>query len=113
MKGRILMNTIEPLSRGHTGALLLSMICAAVVTLFLGGCAEAPYATATAYGPPGYHHYYSYPNYARTSYYFGLGDYGFAPAYTYGYGPGYGGYGAATVSTGVRYHGPSYWTTWY
>lgn len=108
MKGGILMTTIKPTSRRRTEALLFSIICAAVVTLFLSGCAEGPHVAA--YRTPGSYDYYGSPNYGRASYYFGLGDYGFTPAYTSGYGPVYGG---ATVRTGVRYHGPTYWTTWY
>jgi hypothetical protein len=75
-------------------ALLLSILCAGVVTTFLGGCAEGPYVTAydTGYYPTGYYApAYSYPS----SYY---------------YGPTYDG---TIVRSGVRYsdaYGPRYYT---
>jgi hypothetical protein len=75
-------------------ALLLSILCAGVVTAFLGGCAEGPYVTSydTGYYPTAYYTpYYSYPS----SYY---------------YGPTYDG---TIVRSGVRYddaYGPRYYT---
>jgi hypothetical protein len=79
-------------------ALLLSILCAGVVTTFLGGCAESPYATAydtgyyypTAYYTPAYN--YSYPS----SYYYG-------PTYD----------NSTIVRSGTRYndaYGPRYYT---
>jgi hypothetical protein len=78
-------------------ALLLSILCAGVVTTFLGGCAESPYMTAydtgyyypTAYYTPAYN--YSYPS----SYYYG-------PTYD-----------STIVRSGVRYndaYGPRYYS---
>jgi hypothetical protein len=67
--------------------LLLSLLCAGVVTTFLGGCAEGPYMTAydtgyyypttysTYYTPSSYHYYGYYPYrsyyYYPSSYYYG------------------------------------------
>ena len=73
-------------SKRHSRALVLSMLCAGVITAFLGGCAEGPYMTAydsgyyypaTYYTPSySYDYYYGYPysyyygpNYTRTRYY--------------------------------------------
>jgi hypothetical protein len=73
---------------------LLSILCACVVTAFLGGCAESPYV---AYGP-GY-----YPTgYSGYSYYNGY-------PYSY-YGPAY----DTTVRSGTIYndaYGPRYYRT--
>jgi hypothetical protein len=72
---------------------LLSILCAGLVTAFLGGCAEAPYVTAYDGGYyPGYS--YSYYN---------------AYPYSY-YGPAY----DTTVRSGVIYndaYGPRYYRT--
>jgi len=66
-------NTMK--SKGHSRALLLSILCAGVVATFLGGCAEGPYMTAydngyyypTTYYTPSYSYdYYGYPS----SYYY-------------------------------------------
>jgi hypothetical protein len=63
-------------SNGRSRALLLSILCAGVITTFLGGCAEGPYMTAydngyyypaTYYTPNSYEYYYGYPS----SYYYG------------------------------------------
>jgi len=75
-------------------ASLLSILCAGVVTTFLGGCAEGPYVTSydTGYYPTAYYTpSYSYPS----SYY---------------YGPTYDG---TIVRSGVRYndaYGPRYYS---
>jgi hypothetical protein len=81
-------------SKRHSRALLLSILCAGVITAFLGGCAEGPYMTAydtgytypaTYYTPYSSGYYYGYPS----SYY---GD---TPMYqrTYvNYGQGYNSY---------------------
>ena len=73
---------------------LLAILCAGVVTAFLGGCAESPYV---AYGP-GY-----YPN--------GYTGYSGYDAYPYSYyGPTY---DRTVVRSGVRYndaYGPRYYT---
>lgn len=74
---------------------LLSILCAGLVTAFLGGCAEGPYVTAYdgGYYPAGYTGY-SYYN---------------AYPYTY-YGPSY----DTTVRSGVIYndaYGPRYYRT--
>jgi hypothetical protein len=71
---------------------LLSILCAGVVTAFLGGCAEGPYMTAYDGG------YYAAP-YSTYSYYDG---------YPYYY------YGDTVVRSGVRYsdaYGPRYYRT--
>ena len=76
---------------------LLSILCAGLVTAFLGGCAEAPYVTAYdgGYYPVGYYRGYSY----------------YDPyAYSY-YGPAY---DTTIVRSGVRYndaYGPRYYRT--
>lgn len=76
---------------------LLSILCAGLVTAFLGGCAEGPYvAYDTGYYPTGYYTGYSY-------------DYNVYP-YSY-YGPAYDG---TSVRSGVRYndaYGPRYYRT--
>ena len=75
---------------------LLSILCAGLVTAFLGGCAEGPYVTAYdgGYYPAGY--YTGYSNYdAYPSSYYG-------PAYD------------TVVRSGVRYndaYGPRYYRT--
>jgi len=76
---------------------LLSILCAGVVTAFLGGCAEGPYVTAydTGYYPTGYYTGYTY-------------DYNASP-YSY-YGPTY---DRTIVRSGARYndaYGPRYYT---
>ena len=50
---------------------LLSILCAGLVTAFLGGCAEGPYVTAygTGYYPAGYYTRYSYYDAYPYSYY--------------------------------------------
>ena len=73
---------------------LLSILCAGLVTAFLGGCAEGPYMTAYdgGYYPAGYG--YSYYNGYPYSYY--------GPAYD------------TTVRSGVIYndaYGPRYYRT--
>ena len=70
---------------------LLSILCAGLVTAFLGGCAEAPYVTAYdgGYYPTGYYNAYPY------SYY--------GPAYE-----------TTVVRSGVQYndaYGPRYYRT--
>ena len=70
---------------------LLSIVCAGLVTAFLGGCAETPYVTTYdgAYYPAGYYNAYPY------SYY--------RPAYE-----------TTVVRSGVRYndaYGPRYYRT--
>ena len=77
-------------------AALLSILCAGLVAMFLGGCADTPYV---AYGP-GY-----YPNGYYTGYTY---DYNAYP-YSY-YGPTY---DRTVVRSGVRYndaYGPRYYT---
>jgi len=79
-------------SKVRSRALLLSILCAGVITTFLGGCAEGPYMTAydngyyyptTYYTPNSYDYYSGYPS----SYYYGYGP---ASTRTYvNYGPGY------------------------
>ena len=72
---------------------LLSILCAGLVTAFLGGCAESPYMTAYDGG--------YYPAY-RYSYY---------NAYPYSY---YGPYDTTVVRSGVRYndaYDPRYYQT--
>jgi hypothetical protein len=73
---------------------LLSILCAGLVTAFLGGCAEAPYVTAYdgGYYPAGYAGYSYYNPYP----------------YSY-YGPAY---DTTVVRSGVRYndaYGPRYY----
>jgi hypothetical protein len=76
---------------------LLSVLCAGLVTAFLGGCAEGPYVTAYDggyYYPAGYRGY-SYYNAYPYSYY--------EPAYD-----------TTIVRSGVRYndaYGPRYYRT--
>jgi hypothetical protein len=72
---------------------LLSILCAGLVTAFLGGCAEGPYVYDGGYYPAGYTGY-SYYN---------------AYPYSY-YGPAY----DTTVRSGVIYndaYGPRYYRT--
>ena len=75
---------------------LPSILCAGLVTAFLGGCAQGPYVTAHpgGYSPAG--------DYAGYSYY---------DAYPYSYyGPAY----DTVVRSGVRYndaYGPRYYRT--
>jgi len=74
---------------------LLSILCAGLVTAFLGGCAEGPYMTAYDGG------YYAAP-YSAYSYY---------DAYPYSY---YGPADTTIVRSGVRYndaYGPRYYRT--
>ena len=77
-------------------AALLSILCAGLVAMFLGGCADAPYvAYQTGYYPTGYYTGYMY-------------DYDAYP-YSY-YGPTY---DRTVVRSGVRYndaYGPRYYT---
>jgi hypothetical protein len=80
---------------------LLSILCAGLVTTFLGGCAEGPYVTAynAGYYPAGYYTRYSYYDPYAYSYY--------GPSY---YGP----YDATVVRSGVIYndaYGPRYYRT--
>jgi len=89
-KGDDLMKTTMKSKR--RSAALLSILCAGLVAMFLGGCADTPYV---AYGP-GY-----YP----TAYYTGYEAY----PYSY-YGPAY---DTTVVRAGVRYndaYGPRYYT---
>jgi hypothetical protein len=88
------MNTRKQSKR--RSAALLSILCAGLVAMFLGGCAEGPYVTAYdgGYYPAGYYTGYSYYN-----------PYG----YSY-YGPAY---DTTIVRSGVRYndaYGPRYYT---
>ena len=74
----------------------LSILCAGLVTAFLGGCAQGPYVTAYdgGYYPAGYYTGYSYYD---------------AYPYSY-YGPAY----DTVVRSGVRYndaYGPRYYRT--
>ena len=83
--------------------MLLSILCAALIASFLGGCAEGPYVAAydTGYYPAGY--YYPTGYYRTYSY-----DYGYP--YSYYYGPTY---DRTVVRSGVRYndaYGPRYYT---
>ena len=59
-------NTMK--SKRRSRALLLSILCAAVVATFLGGCAEGPYMTAYDNGYYPITSYYS-PSYSADSYY--------------------------------------------
>ena len=75
---------------------LLPILCAGLVTAFLGGCAEGPYVTAYdgGYYPAGYYTGYSYYDAYPSSYY--------GPAYD------------TVVRSGVRYndaYGPRYYRT--
>jgi hypothetical protein len=78
-------------------AALLSILCAGLVAMFLGGCADTPYvAYGPGYYPAGYYTGYSY-------------DYDAYP-YSY-YGPAY---ESTVVRSGVRYndaYGPRYYRT--
>ncbi len=88
-KGGYLMKTTTKSKRRIP--VLLSILCAGVVTAFLGGCAEGPYVTAYDTG------------YYPTAYYTG------AYPYSY-YGPAY---DTTVVRAGVRYndaYGPRYYT---
>jgi hypothetical protein len=70
---------------------LLSILCAGLVTAFLGGCAEGPYVTAYDGG------YYTAP------------AYGYSYYDPYAYGPVY---DTTVVRSGVRYndaYGPRYY----
>jgi len=70
---------------------LLSIVCAGLVTAFLGGCAEGPYVAYDTGYYPGYTYYGAYP-------------------YSY-YGPAY---YDTTVRSGVIYndaYGPRYYRT--
>ena len=71
------MNTTMK-SKRRSRTLLLSILCAGVITTFLGGCAEGPYVTAydTGYYPTTYYTPYSYDYYS-----------GYPSSYYYGYGP--------------------------
>lgn len=77
-------------------ATLLSILCAGLVAMFLGGCADTPYvAYQTGYYPTGYYTGYTY-------------DYNEYP-YSY-YGPA----SDTVVRSGVRYsdaYGPRYYRT--
>lgn len=77
-------------------AALLPIVCAVLVALFLGGCADTPYVTyQTGYYPTGSYTGYTY-------------DYNAYP-YSY-YGPAY---DNTIVRSGVRYsdaYGPRYYT---
>jgi hypothetical protein len=92
------MKTITKTKSMHRSrAFLLSVLCAGVVTTFMGGCAESPYVTA-------YDNGYYYP----TSYYTPGYDYAYPSSY-YEYGPTY---ERTTVRSGVRYndaYGPRYY----
>jgi len=76
---------------------LLAILCAGLVAIFLGGCAEGPYvAYDTGYYPAGYYRTYSYDYYGYP--------------YSYYYGPAY---DTTVVRSGVRYndaYGPRYYT---
>lgn len=74
-------------SKGRSRALLLSILCAGVITTFLGGCAEGPYMTAYDSG-----YYYPTTYYTPSSYSY---DYYYGYPYSYYYGPTY---------TGTRYY---------
>ena len=84
-------------SKVRSRALLLSILCAGVITTFLGGCAEGPYvAYDTGYYPAGYYRTYSYDYYGYP--------------YSYYYGPAY---DTTVVRAGVHYndaYGPRYYT---
>ena len=73
---------------------LLSILCAGLVTAFLGGCAEGPYVTAYdgGYYPAGYY---------TTGYGYDYPSYYYRPVYT-----------RTTVRSGVRFndaYGPRYY----
>jgi hypothetical protein len=78
-------------------AALLPILCAGLVAIFLGGCADAPHvAYGHGYYPTGYYNGYTY-------------DYNAYP-YSY-YGPAY---DTTVVRSGVRYndaYGPRYYRT--
>jgi hypothetical protein len=92
-KGDDLMKTTMKSKR--RSAALLSILCAGLVAMFLGGCADTPYvAYGPGYYPAGYYTTYSYYGYP-TSYYY-------TPAYD-----------TTIVRSGVRYndaYGPRYYT---
>jgi hypothetical protein len=93
-KGDDLMKTTMKSKR--RSAALLSILCAGLVAMFLGGCADTPYV---AYGP-GY-----YPAGSYTGYTYNYDAY----PYSY-YGPTY---DRTVVRSGVRYndaYGPRYYT---
>jgi hypothetical protein len=78
MNRRFLMTTTTKTSR-HATATLLSLLCAGLFALSLGGCAEAYYIDAyytpddgykTYYGPD-YYPYYPYYSYYGGAYYYG------------------------------------------
>jgi hypothetical protein len=78
MNRRFLMTTTTNNGRGAT-ATLLSLVCAGLFALSLGGCAEAYYADdyytpdygyRTYYGPD-YYPYYPYYSYYGGAYYYG------------------------------------------
>jgi hypothetical protein len=88
-RGYLMKTTIKSKRRVPV---LLSILCAGLVTAFLGGCAEGPYVTAYDGG------YYPY------SYYYG----GYPYSY---YGPAY---ETTVVRSGVSYndaYGPRYYPT--
>jgi hypothetical protein len=94
-KGDDLMKTTMKSKR--RSAALLSILCAGLVAMFLGGCADTPYvAYGPGYYPTGYYTGYTY-------------DYNAYP-YSY-YGPAY---DTTVVRSGVRYndaYGPRYYRT--
>ena len=76
------MNTTMK-SKRHSRTLLLSILCAGVAAIFLGGCAEGPYMTAYDTG-------YTYPTayYTPSSTYYDYDTYyGYPSSYYSGYGP--------------------------
>ena len=84
-------------SKRGAPAFLLSVLCAAVIATFLGGCAEGPYVTAYDTG-----YYYPTGYYTPATY-----EYGYPSSYYYG--PRY---ERTTVRSGVRYndaYGPRYY----
>ena len=93
-KGDDLMKTTMKSKR--RSAALLSILCAGLVAMFLGGCADTPYvAYGPGYYPTGYYNGYTY-------------DYNAYP-YSY-YGPTY---DRTVVRSGVPYndaYGPRYYT---
>jgi hypothetical protein len=94
-KGDDLMKTTMKSKR--RSAALLPILCAGLVAMFLGGCADTPYvAYGPGYYPTGYYTGYTY-------------DYNAYP-YSY-YGPAY---DTTVVRSGVRYndaYGPRYYRT--
>ena len=92
-KGKHLMKTTMKSKRRTP--VLLSILCAGLVTTFLSGCAEGPYVTGydTGYYPAAYYTPYSYDYYS-----------GYPASYYYG---------DTVVRSGVRYndaYGPRYYT---